>query len=74
MSKVNFSKFYELSERADQYNREQGSKRFYIINSGQRRGVSTFGLYDYQLKRYVLSNPGSDLNKIFDEIEAMLEK
>lgn len=74
MSKVNFSKFHELTERAEQYNREQGFKRFYIINSNQRRGSSTFGLYDYKLKRYVISHSGSNLNDIFDEIEDMLEK
>ena len=74
MSKINFSKFHELSDRAEQYNREYGAKRFYIINSSQKRGLTTFGLYDYKLKRYVVSHPGSDLNSIFDEIEEMLEK
>lgn len=71
-SKINFSVFYNAVESAETYNVRAGFKRFYPINS-RNGNISTFGIYDYQTKKYVLSTPTCDLNEVFLEIKSMVD-
>lgn len=71
-SKINFGIFYSAVEAAETYNARMGFKRFYPINS-RTGNISTFGIYDYQTKKYVLSTPTCDLNEVFNEIKKLVE-
>lgn len=73
MSKVNFSKFYELCDKAEAKNKELGFTRFYVIHTNNRNNrIAAFGVYDYKRKVYTVSDKFSNLNEIFDEMEGII--
>jgi NRPS condensation-like uncharacterized protein len=72
-NKIDYSRFEKLTNKAEAHNRSIKYKRFIPINAKEGK-VLVFGMYDYKTKRHIVSRPFQDVNKIFDEIEEMLEK
>jgi len=70
--KINITRFENLVKTAEEYNGRNPGKRFYSIQS-REGSILVFGMYDYVSKKYALSRPFEDVNKVFDEIETMLE-
>lgn len=70
--KIDTARFERLVEAAEKYNRTNPGKRFWPIQTREGK-VLVFGLYDYVTKRYAVSRPFEDVNKIFDQIEQMLK-
>jgi len=72
--KVNIGRFEKLVKQAEGINsRTSGLKRFYPIQSRDGK-ILVFGMYDYRTKKHIASRPFEDVDKIFDEIEIMLNK
>lgn len=71
--KIDTARFDKIVKTAEALNRKRGMKRFLPIQSRDGR-ILVFGMYDYQTKKYVLSEPFVDVNKAFDEIDEMLAK
>lgn len=69
--KFDMSRFTGLVKQAETINGRSKMKRFYPIQS-RDGAILIFGMYDYATKKYALSRPFMDVNKVFDEIEAML--
>lgn len=72
MKKADLARFDDIAKTADRYNSKHGSKRFYSIKSRDGK-IVTIGMYDYNTKKYVLSKPFDDLNRIFKQIEDLIE-
>ena len=69
--KINFQLFNSIVDEVDEINGRLGFRRFYPIHSKSGK-LWEFGMYDYKIKKFVLSTPTSDLNDIFDEINDMV--
>ena len=69
--KFDISRFTGLVKQADAVNSRSKIKRFYPIQS-RDGAILIFGMYDYATKKYALSKPFMDVNKVFDEIEVMI--
>jgi hypothetical protein len=71
--KIDISRFESLVGAAEKYNSSHPGKRFYPIQTREGK-ILIFGMYDYKTKKYSVSKPFEDVNKIFDEIEQMLKR
>ena len=71
--KFDTSRFTACVKTAEAIDSRSKVKRFYPIQS-RDGAILIFGMYDYVTKKYAVSKPFMDVNKIFDEIEGMLEK
>ena len=72
-NKIDYSRFEKLTDIAENLNKSARYRRFIPIRSKEGK-ILVFGMYDYETKRHIVSRPFMDVNKIFDEIEDMLEK
>jgi hypothetical protein len=68
-------RFGDLVDRANHINSKAKEKRFYAMSEGYNGKLADFGMYDYNTKKYVLSNVfATDAPDRLAEIERMLNK
>jgi len=74
MKKIEVQRFESLIKNAEEINATIGFRRFYPIRSRDGSQI-VFGIYDYEKKRYTISNPYQDnLSTVCDEIEEMISQ
>lgn len=69
-------KYSVILDRAEKYNAQNKTKRFWPLIAQNKYGgsPSTIGLYDYQLKKYVLVETLShELERSVEEMQTMID-
>lgn len=68
-------RFADLVDHANQINARGKEKRFYAMSESYNGRLSDFGMYDYNTKKYVLSNVfATDAPERLAEIERLLTR
>lgn len=74
--KDTFREFVAITKKCESYNSTNKCKRFLPMQHTNRKGhVSSIGVYDYDTKKYVLTDVRSvDAPSCIQEMKRMLEK